>query len=49
MGRGARAAWEAVRAVVPVLDEDRPLGPDVEQLRSLVVDGTLLRAVANRP
>ena len=48
MGRGARAAWEAVRAAVPVLDDDRPLGPDVERVRSLVVDGTLLRAVANR-
>jgi histidine ammonia-lyase len=32
LGHGARAAYEAVRARVPMLDEDRPLGPDVERI-----------------
>jgi len=32
LGAGAREAYAAVRAVVPFLDEDRPLGPDVEAL-----------------
>ena len=32
LGAGARAAYVAVRAVAPVLDEDRPLGFDVEAL-----------------
>jgi histidine ammonia-lyase len=30
LGRGTREAYECVRACVPLLDEDRPLGPDVE-------------------
>lgn len=29
---GLRAAYEWVRSVVPVLEEDRPLGPEVERL-----------------
>ena len=32
LGAGARAAYIAVRAIAPVLDEDRPLGLDVEAL-----------------
>ncbi len=32
LGAGARAAYAAVRAVVPFLDEDRPLGFEVEAL-----------------
>ena len=32
LGRGTRAAYEAVRANVPMLDEDRPLGPDIERV-----------------
>jgi histidine ammonia-lyase len=32
LGHGTRAAYEAVRARVPMLDEDRPLGPDVERI-----------------
>ena len=30
LGRGTREAYDCVRARVPTLEEDRPLGPDVE-------------------
>jgi histidine ammonia-lyase len=46
MGRGARAAWDAVRTVVPALDEDRPIAPDIERVHDLVASGALLGAVA---
>jgi histidine ammonia-lyase len=32
LGAGTRDAYEFVRALVPMLDEDRPLGPDVETI-----------------
>ena len=32
LGAGTRAAYSAVRDAVPFLDEDRPLGPDLEVL-----------------
>jgi histidine ammonia-lyase len=31
LGRGARALHRAIRAEVTILDEDRPLGPDIER------------------
>jgi histidine ammonia-lyase len=36
MGRGARAAYEILRAAVPMLVEDRPLGPDIETAAALL-------------
>lgn len=39
------AAHAALRAVVPPLDDDRVLYPDIEAARQLIVDGTLLAAV----
>ena len=36
LGRGTRAAYHAVRARVRKLDEDRPLGPDVEAIDALL-------------
>jgi histidine ammonia-lyase len=41
LGRGARVAYEAVRSRVPVLDGDRPLGPDIETIEALVRAGDL--------
>ena len=41
MGRGARAAYDAVRAGVPMLDGDRPLGPDIETVERALRDGRL--------
>jgi histidine ammonia-lyase len=39
LGRGTGTAYDAVRARVPMLREDRPLGPDVETIAALVADG----------
>jgi histidine ammonia-lyase len=39
LGAGARAAYAAVRERVPVLDEDRPLSPDVETIAALITAG----------
>ena len=39
LGRGARAAYDAVRASVPMLDGDRPLGPDIEIVERALRDG----------
>jgi len=36
LGRGTRAAYEAVRANVAMLDEDRPLGPDIEKVAAAI-------------
>jgi len=36
LGRGTRNAYDAVRAQVPMLDEDRPLGPDVEKVAAAI-------------
>ena len=30
MGEGTRATYRQLRAIIPMLDEDRPLGPDIE-------------------
>jgi histidine ammonia-lyase len=44
LGRGAKAAYDAVRKAVPTLDADRPIGPDIEAIERLVAAG----AVGNR-
>jgi histidine ammonia-lyase len=41
LGAGARAAYRRVRAEIPVLDHDRPLGPDIDRLERLVRDGPI--------
>lgn len=42
LGRGTRTAYEAVRSIVAPLDEDRPLGGDVERVaRELLATGRL--------
>jgi len=40
-GAGARAAMKLIRRRIPRLEEDRPLAPDIERLRSLVASGSL--------
>jgi histidine ammonia-lyase len=42
---GTRAAREAIRKVIPFLDADRELGPDIEAATELVRNGTLVGAV----
>jgi histidine ammonia-lyase len=39
VGAGARIAYERVRAAVPALDVDRPLGPDIDRIEALVHAG----------
>jgi histidine ammonia-lyase len=47
LGAGARRAYTAVRALVPTLDEDRPLGQDVELLRMHWLAGDFLSTDGN--
>ena len=39
LGRGVRDAFATVRGAVPMLDVDRPAGPDVDALAVLVAEG----------
>jgi histidine ammonia-lyase len=39
LGVGTRAAHSAVRECVEMLQEDRPIGPDVERLSAELLDG----------
>ena len=39
LGKGTQAAYTTVRARVPRLDEDRPLGPDIESIAALLAAG----------
>ena len=41
LGRGAKAAYDAVRKAVPTLDVDRPIGPDIEAIERLVAAGAI--------
>ena len=45
-GKGVRAAYECIRAVVPPLESDRFLAPDLAAIEELVKSGALRRAVA---
>jgi histidine ammonia-lyase len=44
-GRGVQAARLAVRAKVPALEEDRPITGDIEELRQMVRDASMVAAV----
>ena len=44
-GRGVRAAHQVIRKYVTHLDEDRPLYPDHNQMKSLVQSGEILESV----
>jgi histidine ammonia-lyase len=39
MGEGARATYRQLRAIAPVLDHDRPLGPDIDRVQRAVAAG----------
>lgn len=43
-GTGALAAYKAIRAKVPTLDQDRPLAPDFDKVVALMVGGDILAA-----
>jgi histidine ammonia-lyase len=44
-GIGTKAAYDYLRAIVPHLDEDRVLAPDIQTVRQTIVDQTLLNTV----
>jgi len=46
-GRGARAAWEAVRSVVPFMETDRVIADDIGSVDRAISDGTV-RAAAEK-
>ena len=45
LGAPLRAAYDMLRAAVPMLREDRATGPDIERIYALVDQGSLVRAV----
>ena len=46
MGEGARATYKQLRDIVPVLDEDRPLGPDIDRVQRAVASGLFAPSAA---
>jgi histidine ammonia-lyase len=44
-GRGTKAAYEIIRKVVPPMETDRVIYDDVQNVLSLIKDGSLLKAV----
>lgn len=46
MGEGARATYKLLREIVPVLDEDRPLGPDIDRVQRAVASGLFTPSAA---
>lgn len=49
LGAPLRAAYNAVRAVVSKLDEDRAVGPDIERIAEMVSAGSLAITAATAP
>ncbi|MFH1123732.1 MAG: histidine ammonia-lyase [Pseudomonadota bacterium] len=47
-GEGTLAAYRAIRDVVPHLDKDRMLSPDIERVVGLIKKGVLLSGVENK-
>ncbi|MHB1133923.1 MAG: histidine ammonia-lyase [Chloroflexota bacterium] len=45
LGVGTTVAWQAVRRLVPFLEEDRPLAPDIEAVAAALTGSELLGAV----
>jgi histidine ammonia-lyase len=44
-GRGAEAAYRIIRSVCPPIEKDRIFGKDINSIKKLIADGSLLRAV----
>ncbi len=44
-GKGTRVAYDMVRKVVPFMEDDRVLYPDIEEVSKLVRDGSLVSGV----
>jgi histidine ammonia-lyase len=39
MGEGTRRTFAQLRKLVPMLDEDRPLGPDIDRIQNAIAAG----------
>lgn len=46
-GVGSRLACQGLRRIVPRLEQDRIMGPDIERVRSLVVDGLFTKVLSS--
>lgn len=44
LGKGTEKVYEAVRACVPMLTEDRPLYEDINKCEELIINGALIKA-----
>jgi histidine ammonia-lyase len=47
-GEGTLAAYQAIRRVIPHLDTDRSLAPDIDAMRELMRSGAIIGAVEKR-
>lgn len=45
LGTGTKPAYDAIRAVCPMLEDDRPLYEDINRCESVLIDGSLLERV----
>lgn len=45
LGKGTAAAYRIIRAVCPMLEDDRPLYEDINRCEEVLMDGSLVRAV----
>jgi histidine ammonia-lyase len=44
LGKGTLPVYDAVRKVVPMLKEDRPLYEDINKCEELIIDNTIVKA-----
>ncbi len=44
-GKGTKVAYDLIREVVPFMEEDRPLHPDILKVYDLIASGKILKAV----
>ncbi|MEM2144085.1 MAG: histidine ammonia-lyase [Candidatus Jordarchaeaceae archaeon] len=43
LGKGTKKAYKKIREIVPPLKEDKPLNPDIEKLKTIIKEGTLVK------
>ncbi|MGL5256979.1 MAG: histidine ammonia-lyase, partial [Proteocatella sp.] len=45
LGKGTKPAYETLRKLVPMLEDDRPLYEDINKCESIIVDESLIKNV----
>lgn len=45
LGKGTKPAYETLRALVPMLEDDRPLYEDINKCESIIIDESLIKNV----